>query len=255
MRLGLIIGLLSCGGSFLSGDSQMVYLQHDQPMKFAADEGIYQNVKSPAPWTVVQISDNKTKRGYGKIEIPYLLDILSYHKLSGSVKGMDSVNAELHKKYDKKFGKHMNYYVATNTLFYSFRIMAGGAGALGLLAILGLWFSRKKKDTIMKQKWLTFLLSIATIGPWIINSCGWLITELGRQPWVVYGLYPTAAAVSPSTSAGEVLFTNIIYFVVFATLAAFMIMYSLKILNKGPKAVGDNDNYDLEDPFSKEAFK
>ncbi|WED56832.1 cytochrome ubiquinol oxidase subunit I [Fructilactobacillus sanfranciscensis] len=255
MRIGLIIVLFACVGSFLSGDMQTQYLIKEQPMKFAATEGIYKNTDNPAPWTVFQITNEKDHKGEFKIEVPYMLSVLSYHKLSGSVTGMDQTNKALHKKYNKKFGKNMNYNLPVNTLFFAFRIMSAGFGALAGLAILGLWFSRKKKDTILKQKWLTLLLGIATFGPFIINSCGWLVTELGRDPWVVYGLLPIAAAVSPSTSATSVLFTNIVYFLLFTTLGFFMIMYAKHFLFEGPEGLGDKTNYDLEDPFSKEAFE
>ncbi|USS84520.1 cytochrome ubiquinol oxidase subunit I [Fructilactobacillus myrtifloralis] len=254
MRLALVIGLFGLVGSFLSGDSQMLYLTKNQPMKFAAAEGEYQNAKSPAAWSVVQISNTKEKTATYRIEIPYMLDILTYHKPSGDITGMDQVNRELHQKYDKKFGKHMNYYPPVNALFYSFRIMVAGAGALGMLSLLGLWFSRKKKNTIMRQKWLLLLLSLATFGPFIINSCGWLVTELGRAPWVVYGLLPIADAVSPSTSATAVLFTIIVYFCLFSFLGIFMFLYAKKNLEKGPEAIDDTIQYDTEDPFSKEAF-
>ncbi|KRN13015.1 cytochrome D ubiquinol oxidase, subunit I [Fructilactobacillus fructivorans] len=255
MRIGLTVGLIAVCGSFLTGDQQMLYLSHQQPMKFAAAEGEFQNVKSPASWTAVEIAHTNEHKADFKIEIPYLMDILTYHKLSGSVTGMNETNAKLHKKWNKQFGKNMNYYPPVNTLFYSFRIMAFGAVVLAFLAICGLWFSRKKKNTIGKQWWLTLLLTVATFGPFIINTCGWLVTERGRDPWVVYGLLPIAKAVSPSTTAGSVLFTIIIYFFLFATLGVFMLMYARKALYKGPEGVGDHESYDTEDPFSKEAFE
>ncbi|GLB46062.1 cytochrome ubiquinol oxidase subunit I [Philodulcilactobacillus myokoensis] len=254
MRIGLVIGFIACLGSAASGDLQTRYVMNEQPMKFGATEGIYNKTADPAPWAIFQLTNPTKKTANAKIEVPDMLSILAYHRLNASVKGMNEANTSLHQKYDHQFGKKMNYYVPVNTLFFAFRTMAAGFGALAGLAVLGLWFSRKRKNTIGKQRWLTILLSIATFGPFIVNTSGWLITELGRDPWVVYGLLPISAAVSPSTSAAAVLFTNIVYFLLFLALASFMFFYAKKALYKGPESVDDTPDQKTEDPFSKEAF-
>lgn len=253
LRVGLWIGLIGSLLVVLAGDLQTQFIIKDQPMKFAATEGTYKNTDDPASWTVVQLIDTKNHTTKANIEIPYLLSILSYHKLSGSVQGMDEANKELHAKYDKKFGKDMNYYVPVKTLFWSFRVMAGFGTAFGLIAALGLWFSRRKKDTLLNQRWLLWIMAISLIMPFIANTAGWLITELGRYPWVVYGLFTIADAVSPTTTAAQLLFTNIVYFLLFTLLGGVMIYYSRKTLLAGPDADLD-DNYATTDPFSKEAF-
>ena len=109
--LALVGSLLTIG----AGDMQTRYIINDQPMKFAATEGIYEDTSSPAPWQPVALIDTKDKKVKASIEIPYLLSILSYHSTTGSVKGMNTINKELHAKYDKKFGKDMNYYVPVKT--------------------------------------------------------------------------------------------------------------------------------------------
>ncbi|TPR39860.1 cytochrome ubiquinol oxidase subunit I [Apilactobacillus micheneri] len=254
MRLGLVLGIVGCLGAVTSGDLQSGYLIKDQPMKFAASEGIYNHTENPAPWSVFQLTNTKTHKEYGKIEVPYMLSFLSYHKFSGSVAGMDEANRALHKKYDSKFGKNMDYSLNVNVLFFAFRLMAAGFGGLTLISILGLWFSRRRKNTIVKQKWLTFVLFLATFAPFVINTGGWLFTELGRDPWVVYGLLPIADAVSPSTSTASVIFTIIVYFLLFVTLASCMVFYAKKSLYKGPESIDKTIDYDNDDPFSKEAF-
>lgn len=251
MKVGLWVGLVSALMTMAAGDLQTRFIVNDQPMKFAATEGIYQNTKNPAPWTVVELIDTKNKTVKDNIEIPYVLSLLTYHKLNGSVKGMNTVNRELHAKYDKKFGKDMNYYVPVKTLFWSFRVMAAGGGVLALVAIIGLFMERSKN--FLKQRWFLYLMGILTFGPFVLNTCGWLITELGRYPWVVYGLQTIADAVSPTTSANAVLFTNIVYFLLFATLALFMVIYAKHDLDVGPNLTPSND--DMKDPLSKEAFK
>ena len=249
LRVGLIVGLVSVVGAIGVGDTQTQFIIKDQPMKFAATEGIYKDTGDPAAWTLVELIDTKKHTVKGNIEIPYLLSLLSYHKANGSVKGMDTVNAELQQKY----GKDKDYYVPVKTLFWSFRVMAGGGVLLALLAVLGLWFSRKKKDTLLNQRWLLYLLGLALWLPFIINTAGWFITELGRYPWVVYGLYTIADAVSPTTTVPQLLITNIVYFLLFTMLGGVMIYYCRRVLKQGPDGPLDTD-YGTSDPFAKEAF-
>ncbi|MDN6899788.1 cytochrome ubiquinol oxidase subunit I [Oenococcus sicerae] len=257
LRLGLIVGLIFAVATIAAGDLQTRYIIKDQPMKFAATEGIYKNTTSPASWQAVALIDTKNEKVDQSIEVPYLLSLLSYHKLSGSVTGMTKVNKELHAKYDKKFGKNMNYYVPVKTLFWSFRIMAGGGSLIALVCVLGLFFSRKKKNTLLEKKWLLWVLALTTFLPFIVNSCGWLITELGRYPWVVYGLQTIADAVSPTSTVGGLLFTNIVYFLLFAALGAFMFYYARKTLKDGPDHLEKTEIYDDDsavDPLDQEVF-
>ena len=133
-----------------AGDYQTQVEIHEQPMKFAATEGVYETTGDHAPWDIVANLNTKEHKNEGAISIPDVLTILTYHSTSGSIKGMNQINKELHAKYDKKFGKDMSYYVPVKTLFYSFRIMAGFGALFALLAILGLIWTRPKKNTIEK---------------------------------------------------------------------------------------------------------
>lgn len=254
LRVGLIVGLISVVAAMGMGDLQTQFIIKDQPMKFAATEGIYKDTGDPASWAVVELIDTDKHEVKDNIEIPYLLSLLSYHRLNGSVKGMNTANKELHAKYDKQFGKDMNYYVPAKTLFWSFRVMAGGGMLLALIAVLGLWFSRPKKNTLLKQRWLLYVMGVATFLPFIINSAGWFVTELGRYPWTVYGLYTIADAISPTTTAGQLWFTNIVYFLLFSLLGGVMVYYSRQTLRKGPDADLETDYGTTTDPFAKEAF-
>lgn len=250
MRIGLTVGLIASIGVVFVGDLQTRFMMNDQPMKFAATEGIYKDTKSPASWAVVELINTKDHTVKGNIEIPYLLSLLSYHRTTGAVKGMDTVNKELEKKY----GADKNYYVPVKTLFWSFRVMAGIGTSLIIGSAAVLWFSRKKKDTIENKRWLLYVTGFALWMPFIANTAGWFITELGRYPWVVYGLYTIADAVSPTTTVGQLLFTNIVYFLIFTLLGGVMIYYSHRVLVNGPDGPLDTNYGVAKDPFAKEAF-
>lgn len=257
MNVALVIGLIFSLGSIASGDFQTRYLINNQPMKFAAMEGLYKDSTNKGEWSAVSTFNTKQHKSTWSIDVPYVLNLLSYHKTTGTVKGMNTINKELHAKYDKKFGSDMNYYVPTNTLFWSFRIMAGAGALFALLAIVGLIMNRKKSQAIMKQRWFLYIMGLCLWLPFIVNTAGWFVTEFGRYPWIVYGLLTIADAVSPNVSVASLLTSNIVYFLMFAGMGLVMVVLSHRALKAGPD-VDNTDGYatsDTElDPYSKGAF-
>lgn len=94
--------------------------------------------------------------------------------------------------------------------------------------------------------------------PFIANTAGWLVTELGRYPWTVYGLYTIADSVSPNVSAASLLTSNIIYFLLFSILGGVMAYFVRKEVKHGPYHIQESENEinrKNDDPFEKEAFK
>ncbi|MCH4123850.1 MAG: cytochrome ubiquinol oxidase subunit I [Levilactobacillus sp.] len=257
LNVALVIGLIFSLGSIASGDIQSRYLINNQPMKFAAMEGLYKDSTNKGEWAAIAGFDNKQHKTTWSVDVPYVLNLLSYHKTTGTIKGMNTINKELHAKYDKKYGNDINYYVPTKTLFWSFRIMSGAGALFALLAIVGLFFNRKKSQLIMSQRWFLYILGLCLWLPFIVNTAGWFITEFGRYPWVVYGLLTIADAVSPNVSVASLLTSNIIYFLMFAGMGVVMIVLCHRTLKAGPDientdgyAAGDTDL----DPYSKGAF-
>lgn len=115
--------------------------------------------------------------------------------------------------------------------------MAFSAGLFALIAIVGLWLNREKSNAIMRQRWFLYIMGLCLWLPFIVNTAGWFITEFGRYPWVVYGLLTIADAVSPTSTVLGLLFTNIVYFLIFASLGAVMIILSHRVLKSGPDSV------------------
>ncbi|UQS82979.1 cytochrome ubiquinol oxidase subunit I [Bombilactobacillus thymidiniphilus] len=262
MYFSLWIGLVSSFGVVIAGDYQTQQIIQDQPMKFAATEGEYEDSGSPASWKIVASFDTKDHKVKHEISVPYMLSLLAYHKPEGGIKGMNTLNKELKQKFDHNKSKSIrdikDYYLPTTTIFWSFRIMAGFGALFILVALVGIYFSRSKKFQIEKQRWFLYVLGLLMWAPIVANTCGWLITELGRYPWIVYGLYTIADAVSATTTAGELIFSNILYFLLFAILGGVMIYYCRQTMHKGLAAVEGPDATEqtakTADPFSKEAF-
>jgi len=175
---------------------------------------------------------------------------LGNHSLTG---GNPVGTSELEKEFQKKYGKThsdiKDYYVPENTLFYAFRVMAVGAGGLLMLALVALWMNRKKATLILTQRWFLWIMGIAIYVPFVINTAGWLVTELGRYPWVVYGLMPISDAVSPNVSVASLLISNIVYFLTFATIGGIMVWLARRVLHAGPYAEEEEQSSPI-DPYS-----
>ena len=242
VTIGLIVGIISSLGIAFSGHSQSTYLMAAQPMKMAAAEGLYEDSGDPAAWTVIANIDTENKDTSFRLELPYMLSFLAYGEFKGKVDGMNTLQAE----YEQQYGEG-NYIPPVKTTFWSFRIMAGLGGVLILLSLFGLYWNWRgtlaSKSTYLK-------IMVATIFfPFIANSAGWIMSEIGRQPWIVNGLMKTAVAVSPNVTAGTVLFSLVAFSLVYTLLAIAMVKLFLKVIKEGP-FVKQKEDINTTDPFN-----
>ena len=133
--------------------------------------------------------------------------------------------------------------------------MVGIGMWIALVSLVVLFLTRKQKETLYNHKWMLWVVALTTFVPFIGNSVGWFVTEFGRYPWTVYGLFTIQQSVSPTVSVASLLTSNIVYFILFTTLAIVMIYLVVKELRKDPANL-DNPQL-LEkvlDPFDKGAF-
>lgn len=249
MKIALIIGLIGSIGAALSGHTQAQYLVKTQPMKMAAAEAIWKDTADPAPWSSFALIDTKNKENKFELNIPYALSFLSYSKFEGSLKGMETLQKEYTEKYDSIVGEGTNYIPPVKTTYWSFRLMIGFGVAMILLSIVGLYLSRKKR--LEQNQWFLRFLLPAIFFPFLANTFGWVMTEVGRQPWTVFGLMTTADSISPNVSAGMILFSIITYLLLFTILAAVMVYLMIREIKKGPGIHQSSDSKVSTDPFSK----
>ncbi|GKV69612.1 cytochrome ubiquinol oxidase subunit I [Sporosarcina sp. NCCP-2716] len=242
MTIGLLVGLVGGMGLAFTGHSQAQYLMHAQPMKMAAAEGLWEDSGDPAAWTVIAKIDSKDRITTGRIEIPYLLSYLSYNEFSGKVLGMDTLNKQMIEKYGEG-----DYIPPVKTTFWSFRIMAGTGGALVGASLLGLLLLFRKKIA-SSTLYLKLMIPVIFL-PFIGNSFGWIMSEMGRQPWVVNGLMKTADAISPNVSAGSILFSLISFSTIYTILGIIMVVLFVKVIQRGPEERKKQD-VSITDPFN-----
>ncbi|WHX48857.1 cytochrome ubiquinol oxidase subunit I [Paenibacillus woosongensis] len=246
--IAIIIGLITSFATALYGHQQAQYLVKTQPMKMAAAESLWGKSGDPAPWTVYAHIDPKTGENTFEIKIPYLLSFLSYSEFSGEVKGMNELQAE----YEQTYGPG-DYVPPVRTTFWSFRVMVAAGSLMIVLGMYGTYLAwRKKLDR--PNKWYYRIMLWAISLPFIANTSGWIMTEIGRQPWTVFGYMRTEDSISPSVTSGQILFSLIAFTAIYAVLAAVMVYLFVKVIKKGPYADNANDDEQSADPYGKEGY-
>ena len=213
-QIASIFGIVSVFLLILVGHSQAQNMVRTQPMKLAAAEAVWNTMDPSASMSVLTIGNLAQTHEVFSIRIPDLLSLLAYNRLTGTIQGINQLNQQ----YQLEYGPG-NYVPPIAASYWSFRLMVGAGFLMFALAAYGLYITMWPKtgkwhDRIMK--WLP----LAIVLPYLANTTGWLLTELGRQPWVVYGLQKTADAVSPNLTPGMVLFTLIAFALVYGALMA-----------------------------------
>lgn len=243
-KIAIIVAFLGSMGTALYGHQQAQYLVHTQPMKMAASEGLWDTSSDPAPWTVFAMIDTEKKENSAELKIPYLLSFLSYSKFSGEVIGMNELQAQ----YEQEYGPG-DYIPPVKTTFWSFRIMVLAGSLMIVLALYGIYLSMRKKLDQM-NKWFLRAMVGAIALPFIGNTAGWIMTEIGRQPWTVFGHMRTEDSISPSVSGGEVLFSVISFSTIYLILLIITIFLFVREIKKGPNGAHPVASTTI-DPFTK----
>ncbi|WP_139892435.1 cytochrome ubiquinol oxidase subunit I [Bacillus sp. D386] len=243
--IAMIVAMISGLGIAFTGHWQAQHLMSSQPMKMAASESLWEDSGDPASWSLIANIDEETRENKWSVEIPYALSILAYNSFEGSVEGMNT----LQEKYTELYGEG-DYIPPVGAVYWSFRIMVFAGVIIMGLATLGLLFI-KKNNLINQSLYLKAMVGAIAL-PFIANTAGWIMTEIGRQPWTVFGLYTTAQSVSPNVTAGQLLTSIIVFLGAYTVLAVVLITLIVKQIKKGPYQTTDTKpDVDL---FDKEAF-
>ena len=193
LRTGVIFGVVSSIiVAFPTGDWNAKNVVKYQPATFAAMEGIFETEEAGAEIVLIGQPNMVEKKLDNKIAIPNILSFLTYQDWNAQIKGMNEFKEEE---------------LPTNipALYYSYHIMVGlGTIFIGIMVLATFLLWRKK---LYQSKLILWGLLFLTPFPYIANTTGWYIAELGRQPWLVYGLLKTEDGISPTVSSGNTLFS------------------------------------------------
>jgi cytochrome d ubiquinol oxidase subunit I len=220
--------LISSIGVSFSGHWMGQVMTEVQPMKMAAAEAIWET-EQPAAFSLFAISDTEAGRNHIDITIPRVLSLLATNSFDGEVQGINPLQAQ----FEAEHGPG-NYIPPVGTVYWSFRLMIGIGLFLTALGAWGTYLLWKKRVGSVKWFHRVALWSLAL--PFLANAFGWIVTEIGRQPWAVYGELLVEDGVSPSVSTGEVLTTMIGLTLLYGVLAVVDLYLMMKYAREGVAA-------------------
>lgn len=220
VRLGVVTGLIATVAmAFPTGDAQGKNVARYQPVTLAAMEGLFET-QHGAPLALIGQPDMERLALDNPVEIPRALSFLTYNRWSAEVKGLDA------------FPRH-DWPDNIPMLYYSYHIMVGlGSIFIGVMTIAGFLLWRRK---LYKARWMLWILMLAMPFPLIANNSGWITAELGRQPWLVYGLLRTAEGSSTNVSSGNILFVLLGFAGMYALLGLLYLFLVAREIEHGPE--------------------
>ncbi len=222
LRLGLMTAAVaSMLVAFPTGDMQGKNVARYQPVTLAAMEGLFET-KEGAELILIGQPDMENLRIDNPIHIPKLLSFLTYHRWEAEVKGLDAFPRE-------------DWPDNIPLLYYAYHIMVGLGTIFIAVTALGLFLWWRK--SLSHSRWYLWILMLSFPFPYIANTAGWLTAELGRQPWLVYGLLRTAEGASPEVSGGNALFTLLGFMGIYAALSLLFVFLVMREVMHGPDPV------------------
>ncbi len=228
LRLALATTVLAGIGLGISGDIEAKIMTEQQPMKMAAAEALYHTSK-PASFSLFTVGSLNGHSEVFSIRVPHVLSFLATGSMNGKVEGIDN----LQQQYVQQYGPG-DYRPLIAVTYWSFRFMIGFGLLAAFIALIGLWLVRRGQLPTGRRFYTIALWSLPL--PFLANSLGWIFTEMGRQPWLVFGRLKTEAGVSPSVTGGEVLTSMLVFTALYGALAVVDVILMAHFAKEGPEA-------------------
>jgi len=221
LQTGIVFGLASSLLlAFPTGDWAAKNVVKYQPAAFAAMEGIFETEDGGADIILIGQPNMVEKKIDNKIAVPNILSFLTYQDWNMQIKGMNDFEEEE---------------IPSNVpaLYYPYHMMVGlGTIFIGIMALAAFLLWRKK---LVNAKYILWVIMFAIPFPYIATTAGWYTAELGRQPWLVYGLLKTSEGISPTVSSGNTLFTLLGFIGLYILLGLLFLLLVGKTIHIGPK--------------------
>jgi cytochrome d ubiquinol oxidase subunit I len=222
VRLGVIAALIAGALQlFPTGDMQGKMIAYHQPVTLAAMEGLFKTEEG-APLVIIGQPNTADQKLDNPIAVPKMLSVLTYRRWEAEVKGLDAFPRD-------------EWPDNIPLLYFSYHIMVGLGTmfiAVMLLAAVMLW--RRKLFT---SRWMLWVLMLSFPFPFIANTAGWMTAEIGRQPWLIYGLMRTQEGFSPTVSSGNVLFSLLGFMGMYFVLGILYLFLIWREVEHGPKSL------------------
>jgi cytochrome d ubiquinol oxidase subunit I len=219
VRVGVAAGLLfSLASLFPTGSLQGENVARFQPAKMAAMEGLFES-QERAGMAIIGMPDTERKELMDAIVVPGVLSWLIYGDFRARVTGLNDIPADQHPPVE--------------IVYYAYHIMVG-LGTL-LIALFGVSALQLWRGRLFEARGVLWLLMLAMPFPYIANHAGWIVAEVGRQPWVVYGVQRTAMATSQNVTAGMTYFTLFGFMGLYALVGMLYLLLFFRIVSRGPE--------------------
>ena len=220
VRTGVLVGVVAAVLQlFPTGDLQGRLIADHQPVTLAAMEGLFQTQKG-APLVILGQPDVQKRKLDNPLEVPQMLSFLTYRIWAANVRGLDAFPE--------------NQWPDTIALlYYSYHVMVGLGTifiAVMVLAALLLW-----RGTLYESRWMLWILMLCVPLPYVANTAGWMTAELGRQPWLIYGVLRTAQGASPRVGAGNAWFTLLGFMGMYTVLSILWLFLVYREIEAGPE--------------------
>jgi cytochrome d ubiquinol oxidase subunit I len=224
VRGGVLVGIVAAVLQlFPSGDMQGKMIAQHQPATLAAMEGLFRTERG-APLAILGQPDVEKRKLDNPLEVPNMLSFLTYRNWSADIRGLDAFPED-------------QWPDMIPLLYYSYHVMVGlGTIFIAILALSALLLWRGK---LFESRWMLWTIMFCVPLPFIANTAGWMTAELGRQPWLIYGLMRTAHGVSPRVGAGNAWFTLIGFTGLYTLLAIFWLFLLYREIEHGPEPSND----------------
>ncbi len=239
--LRMVLPVLAVAGvvTLVVGHFNGVLMSEQQPMKMAAADAIFETQEG-AGLSLFATGDMKgNPEGVNRnVEVPKLLSFIMTGFPDSEIKGVNDLNEE----YNQKYGPG-EYAPVVAVAYWSWRVMLGCGFLLALFGVIGLYLTGKRRKVRIEDSTRFLKLSMyAAALPFIASSAGWVFTEMGRQPWVVFGLMKTEFGVSPTVPPAEVWISLVGFTLLYGVLAVIAGKVFFRTVGKGPAAEGEEDS-------------
>ncbi|HEY6450897.1 MAG TPA: cytochrome ubiquinol oxidase subunit I [Candidatus Cybelea sp.] len=220
VRAGTIVGLVfALVAVFPTGDRNSSDVTTYQPVKLAAMEGLFATLRG-APLAIIGMPDTATGHLIDPIVAPDFLSFLAYGNFHTNVRGLNS------------YGRGL--WPPVELTYYAYHVMVGlGTIFVGSLALAVFLLALGR---LFEARWMLWILMLLMPFPYIANEAGWTVTEVGRQPWIIYGLMRTAQGGSPTVASGETIFTLLGFAGMYFLLGVLFLYLVLREIGLGPSA-------------------
>ncbi len=224
VRLGVLVALpATILVAFPTGDFQAVNVAEHQPAAFASMEGLFET-RDGAPLALIGQPDMEKMRLDNPVEVPRILSFLTYKRFSAEVVGLKDIPRD---QWPDNVPLH----------YYAYHIMVGlGTLFIGIMLIAGFQLWRRK---LYDSRAMLWILMLSAPFPFIANTTGWMTTELGRQPWLVYGILRTEDGYSPTVSSGNTIFSLLGFMGLYLLLGILFLFLASREVGHGPGGHGN----------------